>query len=229
MKLLIDTCNVLHRTGVLPPEMAGIDEESLANLIRSSRYRNHKSLLVCDGNARSLSGGLRGRSRGLIQFKFSGQAQSADTLILDLVARSNSPKRVIVVSSDREIQVMARRRRCQIIDSDRFLTQLTTDNQSQRFAARDPKSAGPLGDGEIEEWLARFEVDEATAALPRDGNLEHTEKMARPKKHEEEKSQIEPPPSGPPELIEDEPSDWPSRISQAEALIDSEDDDEPGR
>ena len=112
MKLLIDTCNVLHRTGVLPPDMAGIDEESLATLIRGSRYRNYKSIMVCDGNARNLSGGLRGHSKGLVQFKFSGQAQSADTLILGLVERSNSPKRLIVVSSDREIQVVARRR-CQ--------------------------------------------------------------------------------------------------------------------
>ena len=227
MKLLIDTCNVLHRTGVLPPEMAGIDEESLAKLIRGSRYRNHKSILICDGNARSLSGGLRGHSNGLIQFKFSGQAQSADTLILGLVERSNSPKRLIVVSSDREIQVHARRRRCQIIDADRFLSQLTNDHQSARFIQKSSQAPRTLAEGEVDEWLTQFEIDEATAALPRGGNLKHTEKMSGRKKRqtlpdESQESKTPQPPV-------DTPKDWPSKIRQAEALLDSEDEPDQGR
>jgi len=223
MKLLIDTCNVLHRTGVLPPEVAGIDEESLASLIKGSRYRNHKSILVCDGNARSLSGGIRGHSKGLIQFKFSGQAQSADTLILGLVERSNSPKRLIVVSSDREIQVLARRRRCQIIDADRFLGQLTNDHQSGRFIQKAARTPHPQSEGDVDEWLTKFGIDEATAALPRGGNLKHTEKMTRL----EDPSTKEPPSNPEAQRVSAEnPEDWPSKIRQAEALIDSEDEAE---
>ena len=221
MKLLIDTCNVLHRTGILPPDMAGIDEESLATLIKGSRYRNYKSIMVCDGNARNLSGGLRGHSKGLIQFKFSGQAQSADTLILGLVERSNSPKRLIVVSSDREIQVMARRRRCQIIDADRFLSKLATDHLSQRFTEKNAHKTRPLPKGEVDEWLAQFGVDAATAALPRGGNLKHTEKTSgtsRPDLNRDEADERKPPAPA-----DESPQDWPSRISQAEALLDSED------
>ena len=227
MKLLIDTCNVLHRTGVLPPEMAGIDEESLASLIRGSRYRNHKSVMVCDGNARSLSGGLRGRSKGLIQFKFSGQTQSADTLILELVNRSNSPKRLIVVSSDREIQVLARRRRCRIIDSDRFLATLATDHASGRFEERSARREDPLPDGEVEEWLTQFGVDEATAALPRGGNLRHTKKSKHEHEPEEEKPEHRSE-ARPPSPSDESPRDWSSRISQAEELLDSDDDVERG-
>ena len=227
MKLLIDTCNVLHRTGVLPPDMAGIDEESLATLIRGSRYRNYKSIMVCDGNARSLSGGLRGHSKGLVQFKFSGQAQSADTLILGLVERSNSPKRLIVVSSDREIQVVARRRRCQIIDADRFLATLTTDHQSQRFTEKNSHKTRTLGEGEVDEWLTQFGVDDATAALPRGGNLEHTEKMSDASRPKPTPDDSEEPGTPPPS--DDTPQDWPSRISQAEALLDSDDANDRGR
>ncbi|HAW96174.1 MAG TPA: hypothetical protein DCX60_07860 [Phycisphaerales bacterium] len=226
MKLLIDTCNVLHRTGVLPPEMAGIDEESLASLIRGSRYRNHKSVMICDGNARSLSGGLRGHSKGLIQFKFSGQAQSADTLILELVNRSNSPKRLIVVSSDREIQVLARRRRCRIIDADRFLATLAADHTSGRSERRNARREDPLTDGEVDEWLTQFGVDEATAALPRGGDLRHTEKAKQgrePEEKPEPRFEEQPPPTS-----EESPRDWSSRISEAEALLDSDDDIERG-
>ena len=226
MKLLIDTCNVLHRTGVLPPEMAGIDEESLASLIRGSRYRNHKSIMVCDGNARSLSGGLRGRSKGLIKFKFSGQAQSADTLILDLVNRSNSPKRLMVISSDREIQVLARRRRCQIIDADRFLATLVTDHETGRFKERNARRNNPLAEREVDEWLTQFGVDEATAALPRGGNLRHTEKATQDREPEEKPEHgSEEQPTSP---SDESPRDWSSRISQAEALLDSDDDIERG-
>ncbi len=228
MKLLIDTCNVLHRTGVLPPDMAGIDEESLADLIRGSRYRNHKSILVCDGNPRNLSGNLRGHSKGMIQFKFSGQAQSADTLILDLVSASNSPKRLVVVSSDREIQVLARRRRCQIIDADRFLAQLTHDHQSRSGTGKHVRTPRDLPEREVDEWINQFGIDEDTAALPRGGNLEHTEKII-----EEQAQRTRPPDepatekSGTPS--EDQPQDWTSKINEAEALLDSEDDDEQGR
>ncbi len=47
--LLVDTYNVLHVTGVLPPELAGLEPMGLAELIARSRYRAREARLVCDG------------------------------------------------------------------------------------------------------------------------------------------------------------------------------------
>lgn len=49
MPLIIDVYNVLHTTGILPPDIAGLDVEGLRKLIAISRYRDQYSLLVCDG------------------------------------------------------------------------------------------------------------------------------------------------------------------------------------
>lgn len=47
--LLVDTYNVLHVTGVLPAELAGLEPGGLAALIARSRYRSRGARLICDG------------------------------------------------------------------------------------------------------------------------------------------------------------------------------------
>lgn len=49
MPLIIDVYNVLHTTGILPPDLAGIGVTDLKRLIAISRYRNEPCRLVCDG------------------------------------------------------------------------------------------------------------------------------------------------------------------------------------
>lgn len=160
MKLLVDTCNVLHRTGILPPDLAGVDERGLAALIAASRYGRNEVLLICDGTP---GRGRRGRStapEGKVRLRFAGPRLTADELILQLVTESSTPRKLLVVSSDRAIGVLAKRRRCRIIDSDAFLSQLAHDATSGRKAtskdARRPDS--PLGEEEVEEWMDHFEL-----------------------------------------------------------------------
>ena len=50
MKVLIDTFNVLHVTGVLPPGLAGPDVTGLAALITTSRWKSAQIAMVCDGD-----------------------------------------------------------------------------------------------------------------------------------------------------------------------------------
>ena len=49
MHLLIDTWNVLHQTGILPPENAGIGIKGLTRLVATSRLQGCLMTLVCDG------------------------------------------------------------------------------------------------------------------------------------------------------------------------------------
>ena len=49
MPLLVDACNVLHVTGVLPPHLAVGEPAELAALVLRSRYARDRVTLVCDG------------------------------------------------------------------------------------------------------------------------------------------------------------------------------------
>lgn len=168
MPLLVDTYNVLHVTGVLPPDLAGIDTASLIELLSRSRWRREQTTLVCDG----LPGESAPRGRfGPVSVRYAGPNRLADDVILDLIARSSVPRRLTVVSSDREIVRAARRRRCRILNSRQFLDLLGRDaTASTDVAGNGPVSrpTGPLSDEEIGRWTAEFDVDEEAieAALP---------------------------------------------------------------
>ncbi len=49
MPLVVDAYNVLHVTGVLPPEIAGLDLNGLADLIEASGLAKDEVWIVCDG------------------------------------------------------------------------------------------------------------------------------------------------------------------------------------
>ena len=128
MTLIVDTCNVLHRTGVLPPDLAGVDEEGLAALVDRSRYGGQPTLLVCDGGP----GGQAALQRyGNVRYQYAGPGTTADEVIERLIQASDAPRRLLVVTSDRAVATRAKRRRCKVIDSDAFLEQLANDIQTR--------------------------------------------------------------------------------------------------
>ena len=96
MPLLIDTYNVLHMTGILPPEMAGIDVGGLIRLISSSRYRRQLVTLVCDGTGPMHSS--PGLPR-LIAVHFAGPGREADDLILALIDAASDRRRITVADA----------------------------------------------------------------------------------------------------------------------------------
>ena len=100
MPLLVDTLNVLHVTGVLPPELAGPEPADLAAWIERSRYRRQKVSLVCDGQKPSQQSFSRD---SLVTLIWTG-SQKADDRIAALLESSSHPRQHIVVSSDRAVQ-----------------------------------------------------------------------------------------------------------------------------
>lgn len=165
MPLVIDTYNVLQTTGVLPPELAGIDLESLLTLIASSRYRSQKITLVCDGTS-------KGRKRitlaQTITLKFSGPNRKADDLIVELLDKSSHRRRITVVTSDRAVAKAAKARRCATLTSQLFLEHLTNDAQSRNRArpADETRSHKPLDDKAVQQWIDEFELDESELEKP---------------------------------------------------------------
>jgi predicted RNA-binding protein with PIN domain len=150
--LLIDTYNVLHVTGVLPPEQAGIDVAGLISLIEAGRFRGHPALLVCDG--RRPEGGTAAKPP--IRVVYAGSRRTADDLIIAAVDRSTAPRRLIVVSSDQQILRAARRRRCRTLDSAEFLRRLAA-SAGQAAGDREPgRPVRPLGAEQVDAWLEQF-------------------------------------------------------------------------
>src|SRR5215475_3283389 len=101
MPLLVDAFNVLHVTGILPPDLAGIDLDELADLVEASRFCREDTWIVCDG--------MRPRQRERVWFSWSGTAAKADDLIVALVRRSSAPRSMTVVTSDRTLAALVRR------------------------------------------------------------------------------------------------------------------------
>lgn len=154
MILVVDTYNVLHVVGVLPPELAGVDVAELANLIQGSRYGSTNVELICDGTPAEHH---QIDHESSIRLRYAGPGHEADDLIAGLIQKSTSPKRLTVVSSDQWVIRQARRRRCRTMSSEIFLQRLVQDALSPN-KNRSHRPANPLSKGEIAKWLDVFRI-----------------------------------------------------------------------
>jgi len=178
MPLIVDTYNVLHVTGVLPPDLAGLDVPGLADLIRPGRYRHEQVQLVCDGSPPP--GGIPAVGPS-VEVLYSGPHCSADDLIGRIVTRSSDRRRLIVISSDREVALHARRAGCRVLRSEAFLEQLAEDAERPTGAPRRP--APRPSTGGVEQWMRIFGLDEneLDAADPDPPLPPELERQVRPK------------------------------------------------
>ena len=166
MPLIIDTYNVLHVTGVLPPEAAVGEPEGLARLIEASRFRDDAVWLICDGVP-------RGAARvGRIVIEGAGPGRSADDHIAAFLDRSSAPRRLTVVTSDRAIQRKARSRGADWMKSEEFLARLAEDVLRARptrkkvaDASQNPRRSVPLSEREVAGWMTFFAISAEQAAI----------------------------------------------------------------
>lgn len=172
MPLIIDTFNVLHTVGVLPPDLAGLDVPGLAALILRSRYAAVKVTFACDGlPAADLppQGPLELPSSpdhaSTMNMRYSGQASTADDLIRQVIDSSTAPRRLIVVSSDHAIQKHANRRRCVVLTSQEFLQHLADDANLPRTApSGNVRRPSGMSAEQVEQWKHVFRIDDEVAA-----------------------------------------------------------------
>ena len=173
MPLVLDASNILHVTGVLPPELAGPDERGLVDLIRASRWRGERIWVVCDGGRRASSSQFHD---GAV-LHHAGPGSDADTVIAKLIETCSHRNSLIVVTSDRRVAAHARRRDCRTMRSEEFLAALARDcagRPAQRAAAKaaSPGARGPAKDAgdaaridaaQVAAWLAYFGLSESRA------------------------------------------------------------------
>lgn len=154
--LIVDTYNVLHVTGVLPPRLAGIGVPGLVRLIASSRFAPRRITLVCDGGP---SNGVSGLRMHTVHILYAGSHIEADDVIETLIERYHRGNSLDVVSSDKRIRKAARRRGARSIASEKFLAQLVHD-ESAPPARRGSilREQVPLDPYSVERWCREFGV-----------------------------------------------------------------------
>jgi hypothetical protein len=183
MPLVLDASNILHVTGVLPPELAGPDERGLVDLIRASRWRGERIWVVCDGGRRASSSEFHD---GAV-LHHAGPGSDADTVIAKLIETCSHRNSLIVVTSDRRVAAHARRRDCRTLRSEEFLAALardcagrtaprasakttartvtrTTANGGARAGAKGTEDAARIDAAQVAAWLAYFGLSEHRAA-----------------------------------------------------------------
>jgi hypothetical protein len=126
--LYLDVYNILHVTGVLPAELAGIDLAGLLRLLGTSRYAQHEIVAVCDG-VRPANLQAQFESSTLnTRVLFSGDASDADGLIEKLLAATPRSKKPLVVSSDHRLRRAAGKAHARHLRSEVFLHHLAIDH-----------------------------------------------------------------------------------------------------
>jgi hypothetical protein len=162
MPILVDTFNVLHVTGVLPPDLAGLEPDGLAALVAETGFRHDGVWLVCDGAPPRPTP----RSRPGVVLTWAGPGQSADALLIRLVDRSSAPRRITVVTDDRVVRKSVRRRGATLWASAHFLSKLAEIlRRAPRGRSEAKRPAAPLAPRDVQRWLHEFGLADEDLAL----------------------------------------------------------------
>ena len=153
MPLLIDCYNVLHTD--MPQQLAGLEEVALCNALANSKWSRERISVVCDGVVKP--GGPAVSPVEEVDLVYSGPGRSADDVIIQMIDHDSAPRRLLVISSDREIQKAARRRRAKSWTSDRFIHELAKSIQSGSKTKSRSKSV--MSDNDVRKWAEAFGLD----------------------------------------------------------------------
>lgn len=192
MRTLIDGYNVMHAAGLMgrtfgPDGFRRVRARFLNDLAsRLGPVEAHLTTVVFD--AKKVPEGLPSRARHKgITVLFAVDNPTADERIEEIISGHSDPKRLTVVSTDRQIRVAAKRRRASPVTADDFLSRLESDRRARETpdAPADPSSDKPssLSEAEAAYWAREFgEVDrsgELRAAFARDPMFPSDEEVER--------------------------------------------------
>jgi uncharacterized protein len=172
MPLLIDGYNLLNATGIVgggagPPSL-GRSRLALLNFLAASiepREVPHTTVVF---DAHQAPPGLpRVVRHGGIVVRFAAKYETADQMIEELIRTDSAPRRLVVVSSDHEIQRAARRRRAKAIGSDTWYADLirARREREEAVAVAPAQPAVPLLEEDVNYWLRQFGGESELTAL----------------------------------------------------------------
>lgn len=149
MPFLIDGHNLIGRT----PGLSLADPDDEAELVRRihqycRRHRRRATVVFDSGVVGGRSGAL---STPEVEVVFAPAGRRADDVIRERLRKARDPAGWLVVSSDREIQRMARQAGARVISSEEFVA----DMQASPYTAQE-KQTLRMSEDEIQEWLDLF-------------------------------------------------------------------------
>ena len=148
MPLLIDGHNLIGQLPDLNLDDPN-DEAKLVERVRRYCFRHRRRATVVFD--RGLPGGTSRRlSSPQVTVIFAPSGRTADGLIKNRLRRAQDPAGLLVVSSDRAVQAVARRRGARVVPAEEFGVQLWDPQPTG------PGPVKPEGFGSVEEWLEIF-------------------------------------------------------------------------
>ncbi len=157
MPLLIDGNNLQYAANDVGTSDLLIGRSMLCSEIGAwAKRRDQRVHIVFDGPVPSAQ---RAEQIGdpAIEVSFSGAGVSADAVIARIVETDSAARRLLVVSSDREVAHAARRRQARVVRSDEFWTMLRRD-----LARPEPEHVEPeeketgSSPAAAQQWLDEF-------------------------------------------------------------------------
>jgi hypothetical protein len=163
MPLLIDGYNLLHATGIVGrgkdlTELHRSREALLAFLAASLEPAERPHTTIVFDAAGAPPGLPHTVVHEGITVHFARDYADADAMLEDLIAAHDTPRSLVVVSSDHRVQRAARRRRAQAIDSDRWYAELWAARHRRETPPLElpPKPTGELTPDEVAYWTKQF-------------------------------------------------------------------------
>jgi len=157
---LIDGNNLIHALGAIGPD---VGRQGLCRILEPLTRRGERVCVVFDGAAPPEQMARQFRD-GPVEAVFAAPL-TADEVILERIADNSAPRRLVVVSTDREIRQAARRRRCQGHKSEPFAgLLLRLEKQRPRIDHEPPEKRHGLTAEQTEAWLKEFQLDEGQDA-----------------------------------------------------------------
>jgi predicted RNA-binding protein with PIN domain len=152
MPYLIDGHNVIHAHPDLNAEDPH-DEAKLVEKLKAFSGRVRKKCTVVFDNG--LPGGpSRHLSTGMVEVLFASHNTNADKVIKERIRKHSSPRSLILVSSDHEVQDAARARHAEVMTSQEFV-ELMFQKMAQDVTD-DSGSDVKLSADEVQYWQQLF-------------------------------------------------------------------------
>lgn len=149
MPLLIDGHNLIGKMPGLSLADPDDEVELVRRLQRYCRHHRRRAVVVFD------AGLLGGRSGALstpeVEVVFAPAGRRADDIIRERLQKMRDPAGWLVVSSDREIQRVARQAGARVISAEEFVAKMRMPP-----SAPHDKRTPHMSEGEIQEWLDLF-------------------------------------------------------------------------
>ena len=151
---IIDGNNLLHTIHKIEEISSFSDIELCRNLSTFLKITGQSGEIIFDGTGpRDMN--LYENIENLEVF-FAGIGQDADSVIEEKIAISTSPKRLIIISSDRRLRKAARTRKATSIKSEDFWGNVTKQLNKKRPVKEPREKRSGLSDSETEQWLDIF-------------------------------------------------------------------------